>query len=101
MRGAGTTSVNVCLKIGLAERHSRRTTIDDAAHGGAVAFAKRRDREDPAYGVARHFTARRLYTRCACSCSAVSKKTPPPPRSKSHQKKGGAPKAPRHAVSVL
>src|SRR5882757_4863436 len=54
MRGAGATPVDVRLQIGIAECHSRWTTIDDAAHSGAVAFAKRRDREELAYGVARH-----------------------------------------------
>jgi hypothetical protein len=45
-RAAGSPPIEIVLDVGLAERQSRRTTVHDAAHRGAVTFAERRDSEE-------------------------------------------------------
>jgi len=54
VRRPGAAPIDVRLKVGFRERHARRTAVDDATHGRAVALAKRRDREQLAYGVTGH-----------------------------------------------
>ena len=53
-RGAGFAAVEVMLDVGLAQLHSRRATVDDAADGRAVRFAERGDGEERAECVSRH-----------------------------------------------
>src|ERR1700733_15115211 len=85
LRAAGATPVDVTLQIGRFQRQSRGTAVDDAAQCRPVALAEAGDREQSAYGVARHSLVRHF--RCN-SCSRSITNTPPPPRSNASQIKG-------------
>ena len=54
MRGAGAAAIDIELQVLGGDLHPRRTAVHDAAHGGAVALAERRDREQLAYRVTGH-----------------------------------------------
>ncbi len=51
---AGLAQIQPGLDIGFSQRDQRRTAVDDAADGGAVAFAPGGDAEQVAEGVVRH-----------------------------------------------
>jgi len=51
------------LQIGLAQRQTRRTAVDNRAERRAMAFTEGRDREQAAKGVARHVETILAYDR--------------------------------------
>src|SRR6185437_10004767 len=54
MRRAGAAAIDIELQVLGADLQPRRTAVHDAAHGGAVALAERRDCKQLAYRVTGH-----------------------------------------------
>src|SRR5579872_827170 len=87
MRRTGAAAIHVLLQITLGQGQTWRAAVHYAAHGGAVALAEGRNRENPADRVTRHCLVRCQLLRVSLPPSAQIPR-PRPARTAARRKEG-------------